>query len=334
MRAHNLETLSEAILLKLYEHALTSTTMLTAADVCKLFHMTIPQTFADAALVHLESRELIYGAHAIYDPNAYEIVGAGIEYVQSQLSDPKTIISQFSKHGEEWLGSEETQEENDNNDNLPSNYQTIPKFADFRDMLLVKLVEREENEGPDIFDAKETADAASLQYRDGWVRKAANWFDDQRYTTTSATMGGGPDGNLGVQILADGIEYADEIRSRGRSQSVQPPELPLLASGAPASDRYVELDDNSESYKNAVTALESATEAIRGANEQTDYDKEQVVKELSLGRQLLNSTKIRVGAVLAMILTPLYTAYQDAAVEMLRPVIELAISAIKVIIGL
>jgi hypothetical protein len=104
--------------------------------------------------------------------------------------------------------------------------------------------------------------------------------------------------------------------------------------GAPAADRVVQLDHNSQEYINAVEKLDEATEAIRKSNEPVSYDKEQVLAELSLGKRLLQSTKVRVAAVAILLLSPLYAAYQEAATAALKPTIHAAIEALKALVGL
>ncbi len=103
---------------------------------------------------------------------------------------------------------------------------------------------------------------------------------------------------------------------------------------APASDRLVTLDHNSAEYKRAITTLDEATNEIRKTNIETNYEKDQVVIELSLGRQLLTNAKVRIGAAVALLLTPLYTVYHDAAAEALKPFVKSAIDALRQLLDL
>lgn len=277
----------------------------------------------DAALQELDNEEMTES----------EIVEVREEYLESHYITPKGIqfVDDWSNELYTKISDEIIFEDTDLDDSESS---TFPTFEEFRDALLVKLVEREESEGPILFDPKETADLAKLQYRDGWVRKAANWFDNQEYTTTSAAMGGGPDGNLDVGILADGLEYADEIRSRGRSPSVQPSKLPIQVSGAPASDRYVELDHNAQPYKDAVAALDSAISSVAGDNGYGDRDPEDKAYRLQIlgfGRKLLDGARIAVNDVKSLLIGTLeYLAKISVAVAKIAA----AIAAIKLLIGL
>ena len=106
---------------------------------------------------------------------------------------------------------------------------------------------------------------------------------------------------------------------------------------APASDRIVSLDHNNPEFKEAEEKFKSAAEAIRGFNEPTGYDKEELVKELNFGQQLLEffkDAKVRVATAAALLLAPLYTAFHDEAALALRPIIKEAIDAIKIWLGI
>jgi hypothetical protein len=74
----------------------------------------------------------------------------------------------------------------------------------------------------------------------------------------------------------------------------------------PAADRYVTLDHNSPTYRNADESLKNALDAVRSSNDYPDLeDKEQRIAELSAGRALLQSARVRVAAVTAFLLPTL-----------------------------
>jgi DNA end-binding protein Ku len=76
----------------------------------------------------------------------------------------------------------------------------------------------------------------------------------------------------------------------------------------PASDRVVSLDHNSPKYIEAVDALAALEQALKETNQYEDpQEKEQHVAEVSAARRLLQSTKVRVMAVSA-VLTPVLVA--------------------------
>lgn len=102
----------------------------------------------------------------------------------------------------------------------------------------------------------------------------------------------------------------------------------------PASNRQVQLDHNSRSYIDANEMLGAAYDAVRGFNGDTSYDKEVLTGELDAAKTLFSGTKVSIGAVLAVVLAPLFTAYNDVGAEVLRPIIKAAIEAIKTLIGI
>ena len=101
----------------------------------------------------------------------------------------------------------------------------------------------------------------------------------------------------------------------------------------PASDRIVSLDDNSAAYRDAVEKVGDATDAIRGFNGATNFNKELVVGQLEAFMVLLKNRKLHVGAVTYLALEPLYAAYNDAAVEAFKPLFKAAIDALIKLFG-
>lgn len=201
------------------------------------------------------------------------------------------------------------------------------RFRDFRDALIIALYHKSNEYGLDLYNLKDLADENHIAYRKGWIFEFCTFLDENGYGLVAKSMGG--DEVQKAKLNANGLEYAEELTAQPEGEAHS--DAPSLI---PASDRYVEIDDNSPDFKDAKAKVESAAEAIRGYNEPTNYDKAQIVNELTIGQQLFKSVKVRVGAVVAMILTPLYTAYHDTAAATLRPVVEAAIDAVKVWLGL
>lgn len=203
----------------------------------------------------------------------------------------------------------------------------LMRFGDFRDSLIIALYHKLNEQGLDLYNLKDLADENHIAYREGWIFEFCTFLDENGYGLVAKSMGG--DEVQKAKLNASGLEYAEELtaQSEGEAHSNAP-------SLIPASDRYVEIDDNSPDFKDAKAKVESAAETIRGYNEPTNYDKEQVVSELTIGQQLFKSVKVRVGAAIAVILAPLYTVFNDTAALALRPVVEAAIDAVKVWLGL
>lgn len=74
----------------------------------------------------------------------------------------------------------------------------------------------------------------------------------------------------------------------------------------PASDRVVPIDHNSAEYRNAEGTLAKLEEALEQTNDYPDTeDKSQRVAEVSAARRLLRAARVRVEAIVAVILPPL-----------------------------
>lgn len=74
---------------------------------------------------------------------------------------------------------------------------------------------------------------------------------------------------------------------------------------APATDRIVRIDHNSEAYKQADKALEDLEEAVRSSNspELSPDDRDRSVAEISAGRRLLKATTVKLYAAVLLIVS-------------------------------
>lgn len=74
----------------------------------------------------------------------------------------------------------------------------------------------------------------------------------------------------------------------------------------PASDRIVTINHNSEAYQNTEEALSKLEVALEQVNDYPDKeDKEQKIAEISAFRRLIKASRVRVEAVIALIMKPL-----------------------------
>jgi hypothetical protein len=77
-------------------------------------------------------------------------------------------------------------------------------------------------------------------------------------------------------------------------------------SRAPASDRIVSFDHNSQVYVQTTEELDQLLEALEQVNDYPDIeDKEQKLAELSAGRRLLRATRVRYGLIVGVLGPPL-----------------------------
>ena len=106
------------------------------------------------------------------------------------------------------------------------------------------------------------------------------------------------------------------------SAGTAPTSLSLdLDTSAPASDRVVRIDHNSALYREAHGALMEVEEALRGDNEFPDPElRNQILAEISAGRQLFEAPVVKVAIVLTVLggaLTTLSVAVPGLAVSIL-----------------
>ena len=95
----------------------------------------------------------------------------------------------------------------------------------------------------------------------------------------------------------------------------------------PASERAVSINHNSPEFTEMNKVLKEALDTIKGVNSWNGDDREEAKSHLEMGLQLLRQPKVYLLAVSALILTPLYAAYnaiaQDAAKSLFIHIIHL-----------
>lgn len=112
------------------------------------------------------------------------------------------------------------------------------------------------------------------------------------------------------------------------------PALELVSSVAPAADRLVTLDHNSEGLVETVRKLEFADEAVRGSNSLGEDARSWIRLHLEAGLKLLSGRKIVLSAIGALLIKPLLEAYNSVAEEPARQLILAAVEAAKEFFGL
>jgi hypothetical protein len=94
----------------------------------------------------------------------------------------------------------------------------------------------------------------------------------------------------------------------------------INSSSIPASDRFVTLDHNGDTYREAVAALDAAVAAFRedhGLDNEWGPEKGVLLRTLEAGRELLRTQQVRIATVFSTIVAPLQIIrdrYQDAVV--------------------
>lgn len=296
MRAHDIEILAQMVLFKLYQRGLKTRTRAPLQVVRSLFTVEVPELFIEKALENLENTGLIYGSHSMTGASEYEIEAAGIKLVQEALSAKGSAIAQVSELGDEWLlETEETR--------TAEQSQTIPKFTEFRDTLIIALYEKSNKEGLNVFKLSELADERNIYYRDGWIDEVSNFLNDHGYALVRKSMLG--DENAVAKLNGSGLEYAEELIAESGREIADESSTPV-----PASDRIVTLDDNSAVYKETLSSLEQLTQDASKSNEFANLfanpdDKVRTLSEINSGIQLLKIARVRLTAVYELLVNPL-----------------------------
>ncbi len=257
MRAHNIEILAEAVLFKLYQHALKRQERLKINEICSLFSVQVPELFVEKALDDLENAGMIYVAYSMEVASVYEIERPGIKRVQEQLSMEGSNIAQLSKLGDDWLLEAERVESE-------SHAQKQPKFTVFRDNLIVALYHKSNEEGFELYRLKELADENQLSYRNGWIFEVVTFLDGHGYALVQKVMGG--EETCVAKINASGLEYAEELIDE--TEATAPSDSPETVPAPDAVDVWepLPIDRSNPEYSAAVDAVEQAVKVIEGDN--------------------------------------------------------------------
>lgn len=175
------------------------------------------------------------------------------------------------------------------------------KFSDFRDALLLALVEEREKDPDHALPAAEVAHAMNCDPADGWVDLAVEAMAARGLVRV---MGDTHGAGLLVSVTGLGLEEAERLLEVMQEEQ----DRSEVSSGAPASDRVVPLDHNAQGYKDAVKATDDVIEAVRGSNDfktKNPEAHEQRLAELEAGKRLLTAARVRVAALAAVLVVAL-----------------------------
>lgn len=205
------------------------------------------------------------------------------------------------------------------------------KHSDFRNALLIALAKHSGGSTTQYMDAQGVADAEGLSYVPGWVRRAIEGFENRRFVSASMSLGGGEDGGIDVRLTSDGFDEAEALAEKlGTSIGGD-------VGSAPASDRVVRIDHNSQTYRDADSAIQEALRLATESNEvaaAAPEEREQAIAELEGGRRLLKAVRVRADAAWAIIAPPLKwlaSKFVDTAVG---KVFDLTLIAIAALLGI
>ncbi|MGF1608589.1 MAG: hypothetical protein ACFCUQ_04285 [Kiloniellales bacterium] len=337
----------DLLLICAYEHAQTAAF---SGEFYEELLISLASDFASPAFVKSAIPVLVRRKHLVQiqiSPAIFEITAEGFSHAEKKI---------FA----------ERERENRGQPGTPG--QAGPSFRRFKEDLLIALMQKDQAQGPDIYDLKTIADEIHLDYRPGWIRKAAYDFRDRGQIKDGFSMGGGPDDNLDAQLTAQGLEAAEEIlelrgsnnKSDSRSsawdeavwdESDWSSESGALldASGSafalgssklgpvPAADRYVSKSDNQDSWEEAVKALDAVIAEFAKDHPRDNVlgsEKPALLGALKAGRRLLDDTQINVQIGVALLIEPLKVIAARYEKEFVAGLVATAMMAVAKLLGL
>jgi hypothetical protein len=168
-------------------------------------------------------------------------------------------------------------------------------YTHFRDDFLVALARKTNQRGRNFFDYDEVADEAGLSRNKGWTEMAASEFRDMRYVNDASSR----------------TRYRGTLNGLGMQEAER-----LMG----AAEKAVELDHGAPEYQRATSALDAVTKAVLQSNDYASSepeDRDQRVAELEAGNRLLKAPRVRITALVGVLLsalTYLTTKFADAAI--------------------
>lgn len=222
---------------------------------------------------------------------------------------------------------------------------SAPSFRDFREELLIQIAFKTEGNPSTLVDPSECADEAGLQYRPGWVRQAAKYWDGSGALRIFETMGGGDDGGISM-MTAPGLADAESLANeRGfdlyeemeeRRETPAPKARRPVTAAAPASDRVVRIDHNSatttdiqEKLAEVVTWFEHDNSLSREGDA-----RDQRLAELRAGQLIVDAPQANTAVLDWLVLKPLKWLGERVADHAVGAVIAALVTAVGVWLGL
>jgi len=203
------------------------------------------------------------------------------------------------------------------------------KFSQFMDDLLLALVRYGESDRNDFIDPRDAAERAGLKYQPGHVREAVRTLEGRGLVRAHYTMGGGPDGGMGLTVTGEGLTRAEGIEDERKQQN---------ASGqVPASDRVVTVNHNAPDYRATSDTLVQTIAAVKGDNEYANEDpedREQRIAELEASQRLLQAERVDLDWVERLFLRTLRYLANKFADNAIGVVVGLLISHVLALFGM
>jgi hypothetical protein len=149
------------------------------------------------------------------------------------------------------------------------------KSKELRERLLVALyLVAKDDKTRRYFDAQHVAQVFGFEWRPGELRLVVDELEQRRYIATTKTIGSGADGGLNSHILQPGMEEAEELLEIHPEYGKR-----MVQDLAPATDRYVSLQDNQ--LTEADEDLRLISDLVRGDNGVSEEDRAIALSEIA-----------------------------------------------------
>ena len=205
-------------------------------------------------------------------------------------------------------------------------------FTAFCDLLLVALANHAEQQVTkfDAFDLRAIAELYALEFTPGWIEGASEVFEKRELAKIKRFSEPEQDGLISAALTGPGLLEAESLRKGLLERGIIPPNYPPLdnvesvktstvpsagttpvfigddsalegqgnSGSIPASDRFVVIDHNSQSYRETSESIEKVRTAVTQANDlfATEGEKLEVLSELSNLQKLFSGETLRIGA--------------------------------------
>jgi hypothetical protein len=208
-------------------------------------------------------------------------------------------------------------------------------FTAFCDLLLVALADYTDRQSSGkssaaVVELEAIAKAYNLSFAQGWIRRASQVFASKPWADVEYSLGQGEDGGIHAILNGMGLLEAESLRKGLLERGIIPPAYPPLdnvesvktstvpsagttpvfigddsalegqgnSGSIPASDRFVVIDHNSQSYRETSESIEKVRTAVTQANDlfATEGEKLEVLSELSNLQKLFSGETLRIGA--------------------------------------
>ena len=192
-------------------------------------------------------------------------------------------------------------------------------FNSARDIVLREIYDEVyHSDEAEFFTIEGVKDLCGGQLSIPFLRKVMEYLLARRYVRTEEKAG-----REQYTITAEGIRAAERVEAKGDDVAFQ-------IATVPAADRTVAIRHNSAQFKEVLTALTAADDAVRSSNTIPEAQRSWIREQLQAGRDLISKAKVVTwSAIKALLLAPLHAAYKSVAEGALKAMLVKALLIVR-----